>query len=182
MPRKGAWRVGLQAGAVGMGCDYTRVVDNYRYLPYFEVDGAYFLGTWFAPTAYVGAGRMVARDLTAEASNTFVMTGVGTELRWPLARGSFAPFASLRLGALFFQASTKQGEVTTTGASGVTLHYGGSVGLEYVYQRTVGIRVELGGALTLSDELDDLVSEPDDDGFSHFSIGLTYYFQRRGRR
>jgi hypothetical protein len=182
-PRKGSMRAGLQAGAIGLGCDYTRVSSNYLYLPYADLELAYFFGAWPAITTFVSTGKMAARDLDVEVASTFVMAGLGGEFRYPVARGAFAPFLTLRLGALYYAPGETRTETSIDGASGVTLFYGGGIGFEYIYRRTIGVRTELVTALTLTDKLDNRVSGPNNDGFTRFSIGVNYYFTLgRGRR
>jgi hypothetical protein len=181
-PRSGTWRAGIQGGAIGFGCDYTKNNGNYRYLPYFYLDGAYFTGSWISIFVFAGTGKMSAQFENIEASSSFVKTGIGGEFRYPVARGSFAPFVTVRIGALFYQPRTTYETYYVSGENGVTFLYGGGFGVEYIYQKKIGLRFELGSALTLSDKLDNTISGPRNDGYTHFSFGISYYFTANQRR
>ena len=168
-------RIAVDAGAVGFGSDYTKTGEHYRYRMFGQLDVHYLLNQAFALGVFAQVGSMAAQYQETEASNTFFGTGIAAELRWPVARGTAAPYLAFRLGGIFFKPRTSTDSYETIGEPKSALMFGGGIGFEYVIQRQVGIRLEFGSQLTSSDELDNLVSGPQNDGFSYAFLGVSYY-------
>ena len=88
---------------------------------------------------------------------------------------------SYHLGGLFFRPRVSTETYETIGENQKALMYGGAVGFEYIIRKQVGVKAEIGIALTSSDELDNLISGAQNDGYSYVSIGIGYFFSL-GRR
>jgi hypothetical protein len=175
-PRSGMLRVGVDIGANGFGSDFTKTKDNYRFRTFGGIGLEYLLSPVFTLGVFANTGGMEARYMEKSISNTFFTAGVATSLRWPIARGSAAPYVIFRLGGLFFQPRWTTETYESIGEKNNALTFGGGIGFEYIIKRQVGIRLELGSQLTSSDELDNLVSGPQNDGYSYLSFGVSYYF------
>jgi hypothetical protein len=169
-------RIAVDAGIVGFGSDYTKTDENYRFRMFGQIDVHYLLTRSFALGAFAQVGSMAAYYQGVEPSNSFFTTGLAMELRWPVGRGgNAAPYLSFRLGGIFFKPRTSYADADVIGEPQSALVFGGGIGFEYIMRRKIGFRFEIGSQLTSSDELDNLISGPQNDGFSYFSLGVSYY-------
>lgn len=182
-PPAGMMRIAIDVGAVGFGSDYTKTKDNYRFRIFGELDLDYLMSPVFMLGIFAQTGTMAARYQSIDVSNSFFAAGIEPELRWPVARGAAVPYVALRLGGIFFKPRSSTETYENIGEDGSGLMYGGGIGFEYIIRRKFAIRLEIGANLTSSDELDNLISGPQNDGYSYVSLGVGYYFSlgRTGR-
>jgi len=171
-----SWRISLEGGIAGLGCDITSDDGTYRYKPFGDFEISYVFNPNFYLGLYIGSGRLGAKGDIYEVGSTFYFAGVQPEIRWTVIRGAFAPLIFLRLGGMIAQPYYSVNEVRSEGKQIGGFTYGGGIGFEYVYKRIVAIRFVGGSILTTTDKLDNIVSGNLNDGWSFFSIGFSYYF------
>ncbi len=180
-PSSGTWHVSLSAGMIGLGCDVTEFDGSYRYRPLGDIDVGVTVNSYVGLSLFLGLGKMAAEFESIAVGNDYYWGGIDLELTLPISRGALAPFAFIRTGGILSKAEANIRSFQTEGPHTGAFMYGGGLGLDYVFRRSVGIRLKGGSVLTTSDKLDNIVSGDLNDGMSFISLGVTYYFPSRRR-
>lgn len=175
-PPAGTWRVTLTGGGLGLGCDLTNAGGTYRYRPFGELSLSRVMHPYIHLGVFSGIGSMSAKLDRLSGGNNFFWAGLDAELHLPVRRSMLSPFIFARVGGILAKPSTTYDAIVSEGRQTPGFIYGAGIGLEFVYRRVVGVRVQGGSVLTTSDKLDNIVSGNQNDGLSFLALGVSYYF------
>ncbi|MBI5648024.1 MAG: hypothetical protein HY962_13925 [Ignavibacteriae bacterium] len=181
-PQAKSVRLGSNVGFTLLGDDLTKSSDNYRVGVMGTLDFLYLFHPQFGAGLFAGLGTMSSSFGGQTASTFYGWYGTQFEGRFIWSRGAIVPFVFLRLGGLTHKPQFVTNGNTVEGETETIFTYGGGVGMEilmYRGRKPLYLRLTYGSNLTSSDELDNIVSGDQRDGFSYLTVGVSYYFGRR---